>query len=371
VKELSNLEQYVLSRDAPVILAAAERGKIEKTPCPQAGLSMYHIPPQAGAIFTEPPGMVDQPQPYNGWGEKKLPKAKVTFRRKASLVACDLGQPQRCKGKRHEWMRGKIKEFSKGARRRALRLVASLRREIRPTFATLTYPDLFDTDPRRWKRDLEALFKRILHRWPAAVIIWKMEPKERKTGQNKGNIAPHFHLLIYNVPWTYLVHWMGRAWWEVVGSGNPDHLAAGTRVEAVRSVRGVLNYTAKYICKSESANLPGWGRYWGVVNRQPGEGNGGGLPALQGKIEVIELDPEAAKIVLRYMRHLGGMIYDKRGKYIGRRKVPKWGTKYTLICDAEFWYEKLPGVSLGNCGIDPQAETRKYCEKYHSQTERR
>ena len=182
MKELSNLEQYVLSRDAPVILAAAERGKIEKTPCPQAGLSMYHIPPQAGAIFTEPPGMVDQPQPYNGWGEKKLPKAKVTFRRKASLVACDLGQPQRCKGKRHEWMRGKIKEFSKGARRRALRLVASLRREIRPTFATLTYPDLFDTDPRRWKRDLEALFKRILRRWPAAVIIWKMEPKERKTG---------------------------------------------------------------------------------------------------------------------------------------------------------------------------------------------
>ena len=347
MNELSNLEVYELERDAPVILAAAKRGEVKPTPCGQAGLSMYHIPPQKIAIFTDRPGMVDQPQNWMGWGDKELPKAKVTFRRGASLISCDAGQPQNCKGKRHDWMRGEIKQFSKGARRRALRLVASLRREIRPTFATLTYPDLFDTDPRVWKRDLEALFKRILRRWPAAVIIWKLEPKVRKTGQNQGNIAPHIHLLIYNVPWTHLLYWLGRAWWEVVGSGDPDHLKAGTRVEAVRSVRGVLNYTAKYICKSESANLPGWGRYWGVVNRKPAEGNGGGLPALQGKIEVVELDPDAAKIVLRYFRHLGGMIYDKRGKYIGKRKIPKWGTKYTLIGDAEFWYKAIPRIEAG------------------------
>jgi len=193
-----------------VILAASERGEIEKTSSGQAGLSMYHIPPQASAIFTEPPGLVDQPQPWKGLDKNDLPKAKVTFRRGASLVSCDMGQPQNSKGKRHDWLRGEIKEFSKGARRRALRLVASLRRDIRPTFLTMTYPDLFNTDPRQWKRDLESFFKRVLRRWPAAVIFWKMEPKERKTGQNKGNIAPHFHLLIYNVPGlTCFIGWGG------------------------------------------------------------------------------------------------------------------------------------------------------------------
>lgn len=317
---------------------------------------MYHISPQPDAIFVEPPGMVDRPRPFVGWGEKDIQPAKVTFRRHASLVACDMGQPVNGKGRRHEWQRGKIKAFSKGARRRALRLVASLRRELRPSFATLTYPDIFDVNPRRWKRDLDTFLKRLLRRWPSAVVIWRLEPKKRKSGENKGNTAPHFHLLIYNVPWQYMIYWMGRTWWEVVGSGDPDHLKAGTRVEYVRSVRGVLNYTAKYICKSESTSLPGWGRYWGIVNRKPADGNGGGLPALQGRFEVVELDPEAAKIVLRYMRHLGGMIYDKRGKYIGRRKIPKWGTKYTLISNAEFWYSALPKI-VSSC-TDLVAESR-------------
>jgi hypothetical protein len=334
---------------------------------------MYHISPRPSTKPANPRlwaklnnlPEVEGPRAWKGTDQNDIPKAKVTFRRGASLVACDLGKPRSGFGRQHAWTRGAITKFSKGARRRALRLVASLRRDLRPSFVTLTYPDLFDQDPRRWKRDLDTFLKRLLRRWPSAVVFWKMEPKERKSGENKGKIAPHMHLLVYNVPWTHLLYWTKQAWFEVVGSGDPDHLAAGTRVEYVRSVRGVLNYTAKYICKSETYTLPGWGRYWGVVNRVPAEGNGGGLPALQGKIEVIELDPKAAMQVLRYMRHLGSMLYDKRGKYIGRRKVPKWGTKYTLICDAEYWFMTLPGIPLADIGKDPQEATRLYCEQYH------
>ena len=196
------------------------------------GWSMYHISPQRV-------GNLCNPEP------------KITFRRGASLVSCELGKAKGGRGKRHDWIRGAITEFSKGARRRALRLVASLRRDIQPVFATLTYPDIFDSDPRRWKRDQDTLFKRILRRWPSAVIVWKMEPKKRKSGENKGVIAPHHHLLVYNVPFLPLLYWLAGAWYEVVGSKDDRHLKAGTRVELVRSVRGVLNYTAKYICKSE------------------------------------------------------------------------------------------------------------------------
>jgi len=164
--------------------------------------------------------------------------------------------------------------------------------------------------------------------------MWRMEAKVRKSGENQGKIAPHYHLLVWNVPYLCLLSWIPSGWFEVVGSGDPRHYNAGTRVEAVRSVKGVIYYTNKYICKAENFNLPGWGRYWGMINRQD-------LPGIQGEFEVIELDYKTAKTVLRYMRHLGSMCY-KRGRYIGRRKVPGHNIKYTLTCDAEFWYKTLP-----------------------------
>jgi len=276
-------------------------------------------------------------------GQFLAPKPKIRIYRGASLVSCELGKPRGQKGKRHDWRRGQITGFSKQSRRRVLRLVSTLRRTVAPVFVTLTYPDLFPADPRTWKIQLDNLFKRLVRSWPGAVVIWRMEAKPRQTGVNTGKIAPHFHLLVYGVPYLALLTWIPRSWYEVVGSGDPRHFNAGTRVEQVRKVEGVLYYTSKYICKAENYPLPGWGRFWGIVGRKPDKQGTGGLKAIQGDVELEELDEKTAMMVLRYMRRRGSELWHK-GRYIGRRKVPGWGTKYTLICNAEFWVNALPKI---------------------------
>jgi hypothetical protein len=75
---------------------------------------------------------------------------------------------------------------------------------------------------------LEKWFRREL---PRCSFIWKLEP------QQKG--PPHYHLFVWGI--TLLHHaLLTRRWFAVVGSSEPAHLAAGTRVEAVRSRPGVM-----------------------------------------------------------------------------------------------------------------------------------
>ena len=295
---------------------------------------MYHISPIV-TDFTKslPVGVVCEPKP------------RINFRRGASLLSCELGKTRALKGKRHDWMRGKITQFSKQSRRRILRLVASLKRSEKPLFCTLTYPDEFDETPRIWKKHLDTVFKRLLREYPKAIVIWRLERKPRQSGENQGRIAPHFHLLVYNVSYLPLLKWLPLAWYEVVDSHDPRHLTwhrgkCGNGnvpcVQEVRSVGGVLFYTSKYICKAENDELEGIGRMWGIVGRAE-------LPGVQGAFEVVELDARTALTVLRYMRRKASEIY-RKGRYRGRRKIPGWGIKFTLIGDSEFWYNALPRI---------------------------
>jgi hypothetical protein len=92
--------------------------------------------------------------------------------------------------------------------------------------------------------------------------VWKLEPQRRG--------APHFHLLLFGLEEGLSKDWLSRSWYEVVGSGDERHLRAGTRVEGIRSWRGVMSYAAKYLGKLESLPkdwLGGVGRWWGVHNR--------------------------------------------------------------------------------------------------------
>jgi hypothetical protein len=62
-----------------------------------------------------------------------------------------------------------------------------------------------------------------------------------------------------------LREWVSLVWYEIVGSDDLAHLQAGTKVERVRSARGVMAYAAKYIAKAEDKAPPA-GRWWGVFN---------------------------------------------------------------------------------------------------------
>jgi hypothetical protein len=125
-------------------------------------------------------------------------------------------------------------------------------------FIDLTYPSAWPEDGTVWKRDLDTLLKRLLRRWPSAAAIWRLEFQRRG--------APHFHLLLFGVkrvPKT----WLSSSWYEVVGSDDPRHLEAGTRVKKIRSWRGVVAYVTKGMAGEQNADRD-TGRVWGIVGRK-------------------------------------------------------------------------------------------------------
>ena len=96
----------------------------------------------------------------------------------------------------------------------------------------------------------------------SASAIWKLEPQQRG--------APHFHLLVWGICFSAssapcpncspiyrppLFPTAVPRWFEIVGNNDPRHLAAGTRVEAVRSRNGVMRY-ASLLAQSPAAAGP-------------------------------------------------------------------------------------------------------------------
>ncbi len=210
--------------------------------------------------------------------------------------------------------RGTVKGFSPGSRRRLMKLVSSVDRRThstRPLFMTLTYPPEYTEDWQQWKRDLDGFLKRLRRRWPVSCIIWRLEMQERG--------APHYHLLIFGVrfiPW----QWVAKAWFEVVGSGDPGHLAAGTEVRAVRSWHGVMHYVGKYLAKSDKQDLPaGCGRAWGIVGRD-------NLPVLwlRGEITMAEF-VEIKRLIRRLTEARSrGLRYRYRSRHAGTWLIMDW-----------------------------------------------
>lgn len=161
--------------------------------------------------------------------------------------------------------RGRVREFSRRSRTRLQQTlcavpIAHVGRGL--LFITLTYPRAWPGDWRRWKRDLDTLRWRLADKFPRFGAVWKLEPQRRG--------APHFHLLVVGVPFIAKA-WLSEAWYDVVGSKDPKHLAAGTQVQLARSHRGVVSYASKYTAKRQE--LPadwqeGVGRWWGVLGRK-------------------------------------------------------------------------------------------------------
>lgn len=134
-------------------------------------------------------------------------------------------------------------------------------------FATLTYGDEFPGEPVTWKRDRDALLKRLRRKHPGVAAVWRLEWKPRKSGRNQGELAPHLHLLVLQAP-ELDAEWLREAWHEVVGMHDAHHLEHGAAVERVRCRRGVMAYASKAMC-GEASSLPSWtGRVWGVCGRE-------------------------------------------------------------------------------------------------------
>jgi len=191
------------------------------------------------------------------------PQASVTLSLGGSLVEAKTG----ISGGLGGGPRGLVTGFSSAARRRLMRFIASLERDVRPIFVTLTYPDVFDDSHAKWKRDIDVFGKRLKRQFEGAGFVWRIEFKERQTGKGAGRVAPHYHLLVYGAPYRRLLAWIKDNWWEVVGSNDADHYLAGTAVEKIYSYGGVMRYVGKYIAKEDSYPDDWQGKAWGVVGR--------------------------------------------------------------------------------------------------------
>lgn len=216
-----------------------------------------------------------------------------------------------------------------------------------PLFLTLTYPGCFPHDSKTWKRDLDVFWKRVTRVYPGASAEWKLEPQKRG--------APHYHLLVYGIPYgRKVIEFLSVIWYEVVGSGDKRHLWAGTRLEWIRSRRGIKSYAGKRYMGKElssdhlqrlSESVRGWakpGRFWGVLGRV-------NLPVGDRVVSEVRLSAGGAEVV----RAARNIYFRNAG-----RRVFRSARSITVYCDADSFMKMLP-ASNERC---PGQELKWGCE---------
>jgi hypothetical protein len=186
-------------------------------------------------------------------------------------------------------LRGTVRGFSKASRKRMIEFMAMARVRGHMLFATFTYPDEFPIgQPEAWNAHFEALRRRIERKYPDYAIIWREELQVRKSGANRGKIAPHFHMIIdtaiegcsvsvsHTESYGRLIEktvssaseefeaWALQAWAEIVGAGDEKHLEHGCFVVACRNKKHAYKYISKYVAKQETDEFE-VGRRWGRI----------------------------------------------------------------------------------------------------------
>jgi hypothetical protein len=263
--------------------------------------------------------------------------------------------------------RNVCKGFSVNSRRRMIQKTAMWDlRGLFLAFLTLTYPRVYASDWRIWKRDLDVFWKWLERKYPEVMAsLWHVE--EQKRG------APHFHLLIgmeeslctcgseqvrkvrgklkqFHKPYCR-IHQVrreiGQKWADIVRDGYQlsdgdmqqyeqeyeKHKKAGTNVEAVYNRKHLMQYVSKYMAKvpacegcgsrkisggvcpgcgvcQEMGNMREWGRMWG-------------FRALNGELKFDPIETEnleygelvnLKRMVRKWLKSRGSAKYAKKMK---------------------------------------------------------
>lgn len=171
--------------------------------------------------------------------------------------------------------RGEVMEFSTASRKRLAFVCSNTAVEFR-TMITLTYPREYPSDGRVVKKHLNHFLITYRREYGPCSYLWFLEFQARG--------APHIHLLT-DVPLPRrdkdalgLVRLrISTIWYNIVGSRDSRHLAAGTRTETIRKKDGARHYGVKYAQKMRQKIVPedyrNVGRFWGcsrdVVPEEP------------------------------------------------------------------------------------------------------
>lgn len=175
--------------------------------------------------------------------------------RRDAVVKCYVGAARRPNDELPK--RGDVKEFSARSRGRLLFSAFNASCDWY-AFAVLTYPNEFPNDGVKVKRDIKVLCQWMVEKY-GVKFLWGIEFQERG--------APHVNLLIDKyIPKGLLA----IRWFQIVGSGDFNHLKAGTRIEECQSGDQAAGYMAAAYSAKKSAQKtvpPGFenvGRFWGI-----------------------------------------------------------------------------------------------------------
>ena len=160
--------------------------------------------------------------------------------------------------------RGEITGFSESSQRRMRWYLESCLADYK-VLITLTYPEGLVTDGRTAKDHLRKFMqecRRYARRHEYGMFSWSMF--WAMEFQRNGSF--HFHILSNA---GYPKEWVAETWYRIVGSGDPRHKHAGTRIEGIHSgLRGMQAYLSKYFAKMRQKAVPEAvrhaGRFWGV-----------------------------------------------------------------------------------------------------------
>jgi hypothetical protein len=234
--------------------------------------------------------------------------------------------PAALRGKRGRYggaKRGRIRGFSAASRLRLLRLICTIRPNENELFhfLTLTYSDDYAQNFELWKRDLDKFLDRLLYKFPAAWVIWRMEFQTRKSGKRIGELAPHFHILVGGInpaeieqlpDFQYtkkdmeksedtlkIQRWAKENWFAVNHCEDKYNLMRGADVELLDSRKKAFLYVSKYAAKEcDAVNDDGEilfaGRVWGKR---------GNLPIVQGMTITVtsEVLVELRRLIKRWL----------------------------------------------------------------------
>lgn len=158
------------------------------------------------------------------------------------------------RSKNHSTQRGLIREYSwRSSRRLRLSLEDTIHRLN--YFIVLTYPSEFPLDGKIVKNHIDRMIK-WLKRQGVVDYHWNIEFQARG--------AIHVNILTdIDIDKRLL----SRAWYRIVNSRDPKHLAAGTGIEAIRSKDDAIGYMVGYAGKRDQKDVPdnikNIGRFWG------------------------------------------------------------------------------------------------------------
>jgi len=220
-------------------------------------------------------------------------------------------------------IRSTIKGLSRASRKRMIEFMASVRTGgASMLFVTLTYPDVFPLDSAIWHRHFEAFRDRFENHYANHRALWRIELMDRKSGENTGVIAPHWHLIVF-LPLRFEPHELEieaallqtelrQAWYEIVNSGDEQHRWHGVDVAPVKSRKHAYHYVSKYVAK-ETGDMLEIGRRWGRIGQFD---NSESIKVLLSYDEILIL----RRLIRRWMKGRGGKYWKRY-----RRQTPVKG----------------------------------------------